>query len=203
MRPIAPRFAADDAVPLLLRALRGGSRVPWLDARVVEGGVHALEHLNAPDHGRLHVAGPRHVAPDGHRPPASLLDRAGRLSVALLADVGNHHAHSCAGERQGRRPANAARGPGDRGHLARETSAHFRCHCHPRRSLTLLPAQSSGLPFIPSTSGAASPRPSTRGHLPATPLVPRQLPCGDEASPRPSTRGCQHALTGQAGPCGR
>src|SRR5207302_1025597 len=42
------------------------------------------------------------------------------LLVALLGDVGDHHARSLAGERQGRRTADAVRGPGHERDLARE-----------------------------------------------------------------------------------
>src|SRR5437868_5069281 len=70
-------------------------------------------------------------------PPGLLLDQAGRFLVALLGPVGGHHAGTLAGERQRRRAADAARGPGHESSLPCETSLLVRRHCLP---LFVLPA---------------------------------------------------------------
>ena len=70
----------------------------------------------------LHVLGPRHVAPDRERPPAGLLDHAGRFLVALLRNIGDHHAGALARERQRRGAADAVRCPGHERDLPGETS---------------------------------------------------------------------------------
>jgi hypothetical protein len=77
---------------------------------------------------RLYVLGPRHVAPDGERSAALLLDQAGRLLVALLGHIGRHHAGPLAGEGQRRRATNAARGPGHERDLPCEISVRVRRH---------------------------------------------------------------------------
>ena len=124
----AAEVDVDDPVPLLLVVVRGRGRLLRLDAGVVEGEVQPPERLDRLRQGRLHVLGPRHVAPHGDRPPALLLDQAGRLPVALLGHVGGHHAGPLAGERQRRRAADAVRGPGHERHLSCEAPIRIRCH---------------------------------------------------------------------------
>ncbi len=182
----AAEVDVDDPVPLLLVVLRGRSRLPRLDARVVEGEVQPPESLNGLGQGRLHVLGPRHVAPDGERPPALLLDQAGRLLVALLGHVGGHHAGPLAGERQRRRAADAARGPGHERDLSRETPVPVRRHClapfhvaHPELS-SALAAQ---------TASAAEPSPRLSGRPEARRFKPRvRLPLA--AGMRPDADSC-------------
>src|SRR5207244_2911845 len=75
-----------------------------------------------------HVLAPRHVAPDGERPPALFLDHAGRFLVALFRHVGDHHAGTLASERQRRCTADAARGPGHERDLSCEVCSSVRIH---------------------------------------------------------------------------
>src|SRR5437660_4996363 len=101
----AAEIDVEDPVPLLLVQFRGRCQFLLFDAGVVEGEVQPPEHLNGLFQGRPHVLGPRHVAPDGERPAALLLDHANRLLVARLGHIGDHHAGPLAGERQRRRAA--------------------------------------------------------------------------------------------------
>ena len=87
------------------------------DAGVVEGEVQAPERFDRLVQRRLHVLGPRHIASDGERPPAGLLDHAGRFLVALFRNVGDHHAGALARECQRRSAADAVRCPGYKGDL--------------------------------------------------------------------------------------
>src|SRR5437868_5592940 len=64
------------------------------------------------------------------RPPL-LLDQVGRLLVALLRHVGGHHAGCLASERQRRRAADPARGPGHERNLPCEFCGLVRCHRFP------------------------------------------------------------------------
>jgi len=124
----AAEVDVDDPVPLLLVVVCGWSRRPRLDARVVEGEVQPPEGFGGLGEGRLHVLGPRHVAADGERPPALFLNHADRFLVALFRHIGSHHAGPLSRERQRRRAADAARGPGHERNLSREVLVPVRRH---------------------------------------------------------------------------
>jgi hypothetical protein len=115
-----------DPVPLLFREI--GSRHDRLfDTGVVEGEVEAPEGLDRTVQRRLHVRGPRHVAPDRERPPAGLFDHAGRFPVALFRNIGDHHVGALARERQRRGAADAAPRSGHKRDLSCEASI-LCCH---------------------------------------------------------------------------
>ena len=66
--------------------------------------------------------------PKPTRPAADPFDQAGRLLAARFGEVGDHHAGALAGERQGRRTADAVRGTRHEGDLAREFPVLIVCH---------------------------------------------------------------------------
>src|SRR5438128_3723536 len=94
----------------------------------VEGDIQPPKGFDGLVQGRPHVLAPRHVAPDGERPPALFLDHAGRFLVALFRHVGDHHAGTLASERQRRCTADAARGPGHERDLSCEVCSSVRIH---------------------------------------------------------------------------
>src|SRR5439155_23617112 len=98
----------DDPVPLLQVVVRGRSRLPRLNARVIEGEIQAPEGFDGLVQSRLYVPGPCHVAPDGERPAALFLDHAGRSLVILFGNVGHHHARSFTSKRHRSRTTDAA-----------------------------------------------------------------------------------------------
>src|SRR5438067_719138 len=114
--------------PLFLIVVRSRSRLPWLDARVIEGEVQTAEGFNGLGQRRLDVLSPRHVAAGGDCPPTRLPDQAGRLLVVMVGHIRGHHAGSLASERQRRRASDAARAPGHERDLSGETSISIRCH---------------------------------------------------------------------------
>jgi hypothetical protein len=117
----AAEINVDDPVPLVLLVVRGCSRLPGFDAGVVKGEVQSPESLNGFGQGSLHVIGPRHVAPDGDRPPAFFLDEPGSFLVALLEYVGHHHAGTLTPECQRRGATDATRCAGHERDLSHVT----------------------------------------------------------------------------------
>jgi hypothetical protein len=71
----AAEVDVDDPIPLLFLVLRRWSRLPRLNARVVEGEVQPPKSFNGLGKGCLHVLGPRYVAPDGERAPTCFSTR--------------------------------------------------------------------------------------------------------------------------------
>jgi len=81
----APEVDVDDPVPFLLVVVRGWSRLPRLDARVIEGEVQPSESLARLLERGLHVVGLCDVAPDRQCAAAFLLDQARRFLIACSA----------------------------------------------------------------------------------------------------------------------
>src|SRR5262249_12290403 len=147
----------DDPVPIRLVVLRGRSCLRRQDPRIVEGEVQPPERLDGLVQSRLHVLGPRHVAPDGERPPALFLDHADRFLVALFRHVSHHHAGTLARERQRRRAADAARCPSHESDLPREVAVPFRRHIQFLSMLSrLAPSLRTLRSSVASTRGLSS-----------------------------------------------
>src|SRR3954469_16705778 len=110
----------DDAVPLFLVVFRGRCRLSRLNPRVVEGGIEPAADLRGLVQSSLDLFAPPHVAPDRESAAALLLDQACRLLIALVGYIGDDHARALPGERQRRRPTDAARPAGDECDLVRK-----------------------------------------------------------------------------------
>ena len=100
--------------------LRRFTRTILFGAGVVEGEIEASERFDPLVQSNLDVLGPRHIAPDGERPPAEFLDHACRFLIAPFRNVGDHYVGAFAGERQRGSAANAVRYPGYKGDLPRK-----------------------------------------------------------------------------------
>ena len=118
----------DDPVPLLQVVVRNRGRIPWLNARVIEGEIQAPEGVDGLVQSCLHVLGSCHVAPDGKGSPALLLNQAGRFLISLFGNVGQSHARSFASKRQRGSAADAASGSGYECHFSCVTSIHLSRH---------------------------------------------------------------------------
>ena len=95
------------------------------DAGVVDQHVEAPEALASVVDERVDRLGVGDVEPTrGARPPAAVISSA---APRRLTTRGEHHGRASAGERQGDRPADAARRAGDEGHLAGEIEPHDCC----------------------------------------------------------------------------
>src|SRR5204863_7262635 len=123
-----PEIDVDDSVPLFFVVVRGRCRVSRLNPRVVEGGIEPAKGFHGLVQSRLHLVSAPHIASDGDRAAALMLDQAGRLLIALVGYIGDDHARTLPGERQRRRPADAARPAGDECDLAcEEIAICFHC----------------------------------------------------------------------------
>ena len=74
-----------------------------LDAGVVEGDVEAPERVDGLSSAASTSSDAGHVAPDGERLAAGLLDHPRRFAVGVLGDVGDDDAGALARERERRR----------------------------------------------------------------------------------------------------
>src|SRR5947208_5911676 len=121
------KIDTDDAVPFLLGDF--GSGRDWLfNTCVVEGKVEAAELLKSSVQSSLHLFSPTHVASHGQRAPAEFLDHARRLVVAVLRNIGDHHAGALARERQRGGAADAVRCAGHKRNPSCERSILVHSH---------------------------------------------------------------------------
>src|SRR4051795_5970243 len=105
--PIQPKPSADTSRPDL----------PNVRFCISSSLVNRTITLTAPSGHRvqrgLHFFTAPHIAPDREGAAALLLDQACRLLIALVGYVGDDDARTLPGERQRRRPTDAARAAGD------------------------------------------------------------------------------------------
>jgi hypothetical protein len=116
----------DDPVPLRFRDV-GGWR-DWLFDPLVERVVEAAERLDRLVQRGLDVVGLRHVAPDGDRPPAVLVDHARGFPAAGLRGIGHDDPDALTRERKRRRSSDATRRAGHERDLAHKAPLSVRWH---------------------------------------------------------------------------